>query len=119
MAVNKETAPVLDLDAALERVGGDEDLLREIGALFLQEYPPAISDLRTAVADRDSKLIERKAHSLKGSVLTFGSGVAYEATLELEMQGRSGDLSEVDSNFERAELSLARLCNELRTLIST
>jgi len=118
MVVNKDIAPVLDLNAALERVGGDEDLLREIGALFLQEYPPAISGLRTAVADRDPKRIEHKAHSLKGSVSTFGSGVAFEATLELEMQGRSGDLTEVDSNFERAELSLTRLCNELQKFIS-
>jgi len=118
MAVKKEAAPVFDMETALERVGGDEHLLKEIGALFLQEFPPAIAALRSAVAERDPKRIERKAHSLKGSVSTFGSGVAFEATLELEMQGRSGDLSEVDSNLERAELSLARLCNELQRFIS-
>jgi len=118
MVVRNETAPVLDLGEALERVGGDEDLLKEIGALFLQEYPPAISALRAAVADRDPKRIEHKAHSLKGSVSTFGSGVAFEATLQLELQGRSGDLTEIDSSLERAELSLTRLCNELRKFIS-
>ncbi len=118
MGANEESAPLLDLDTALGRVGGDEELLREIGALFLQEYPPAISDLRIAVADRDPKRIEHKAHSLKGSVSTFGMGIAFQATYDLERQGRSGDLTEVDSNFQRVELSLARLCNELRTLIS-
>jgi HPt (histidine-containing phosphotransfer) domain-containing protein len=118
MAVKNETAPILDMEAALERVGGDEDLLKEIGALFLQEFPPAISALRTAVASRDPKRIEGKAHSLKGSVSTFGSGMAFQATLDLEIQGRSGDLTAVDSNLERAELSLACLCQELQKLIS-
>ncbi len=118
MVVNEQAATVLDLETALARVGGDEELLREIGALFLQEYPPAISDLRTAVAERDPQRIERKAHSLKGSVSTFGTGVAFQATFELEQQGRTGDLREVDSNFQRVEISLARLCNELRMLIA-
>jgi HPt (histidine-containing phosphotransfer) domain-containing protein len=118
MVLNEESACVFDFDGALARVGGDEDLLREIGALFLQEFPPAISGLRHAVADRDPKRIERSAHSLKGSLSTFGTGVAFQATYELERKGSTGDLAEVESNLQRVEVSLARLCNELRTLIS-
>ncbi len=117
MTANDQAGTVFDRDTALSRVGGDMDLLREIGALFLQEYPPVIRELRTAVTERDPKRIERRAHSLKGSVSTFGAGAAFQAAVELEKQGRSGDLAQVDTNFQLFESSLARLCAEIQTLI--
>jgi hypothetical protein len=36
---------MLDRDAALATVGSDLDLLREIGTLFLKEYPTSIAEL--------------------------------------------------------------------------
>ena len=118
MVSNAEAAPVLDLDTALDRVGGDEDLLREISSLFLDECPPAITELRSAVAARDPLKIERKAHSLKGSISTFGSGEPFQAALALEQQGRNRDLAEVDANLQRFEVSLERLCSELQALLT-
>ena len=117
MIPSDHAAPVLDRDEALSRVGGDEDLLREIGVLFLEECRTAINDLRLAVSDRDPKQIERRAHSLKGSVSTFGSGPAFQAALALEKQGRCGDLADVDNEFQRFETSLARLCAEIQNVI--
>jgi two-component system sensor histidine kinase/response regulator len=117
MTANDKAGTVFDRDTALSRVGGDMDLLREIGALFLQEYPPVIRELRAAVTERDPKRIERRAHSLKGSVSTFGVGAAFQAAVELEKQGRSGDLAQVDANFQQFESSLARLCAEIQNLI--
>lgn len=108
----------IDREAALSRVGGDVDLLREIGVLFLRECPSAIAELRSAVAARDAHDIERQAHSLKGSVATFGSGAAFQAALQLEHQGRNRDLTELDSNLRRFESSVECLCVELRALVS-
>ena len=118
MVRTEAIAPVLDRQTALSRVGGDVELLREVGFLFLKECPTAMSDLRSAVAARDADRIERGAHSLKGSVSTFGAGPAFQAALELERQGRSRDLREVESNLQRFESSLERLCFELQTLVS-
>jgi HPt (histidine-containing phosphotransfer) domain-containing protein len=118
MVSSQETVPILDRDTALSRVGGDVDLLREVGLLFLKECPSALMDLRGAVAARDAQSIERKAHSLKGSVATFGSGAAFQAVLELERQGRNHDLSGVESNLKRFESSLDRLCVELHALVT-
>lgn len=118
MVQTELAAAVFDRESALSRVGGDADLLREIGHLFLQEYPQGVKELRTAVADRDPKGIERKAHSLKGSVSTFGAGPAFQAALTLEQQGRSGDLAQIDHNLEDFESSLARLCIEIQNLLA-
>ena len=118
MVRNEDDVPMLDRDTALGRVGGDMDLLREIGALFLHECAPAITDLRKAVAARDAHAIELKAHSLKGSVSTFGTGPAFQAAQDLERLGRNRDLTQVESNLQSFESSLARLCAELQAFLS-
>ncbi len=116
--LNLERLPALDREAALERVGGDMELLREIAALFLKEGVRAAADLRAVVERRDSAGIERAAHSLKGSVAIFGAGPAFQAAWELEKQGRGGDLSQVDAKLRNFESSLARLCSELREFVA-
>ena len=82
----------LDKAVALERLGGDEDLLKEVAGLFLQEYPELVSQIREAIDQNDAHKLERSAHSLKGSVSNFGSDAAWEAALELEKMGRSGKI---------------------------
>lgn len=118
MSAMEQATPILDRDTALSRVGGDVQLLREIGAIFLQECPPAVTELRLAVAARDATGIERKAHSLKGSVSTFGAGAAFQAALELERLGHNRDLTQVDTNLHRFETSFELLCAELEALIA-
>ena len=118
MVQTEERLPILDREAALSRVGGDVDLLREVGVLFLEECSIALTGLRNAVDARDSQSIERQAHSFKGSVSTFGVGAAFQAAYELERQGRSRNLSGVESNFQRFESSLESLCVELKTFLA-
>ena len=113
-----QTGQILDRESALSRVGGDVELLREIGALFLEECPTAMDELRQAVVARDANLIEHRAHSLKGSVATFGAGAAAAAALELERQGHNSDFHQVESSLQRFELSVAMLCSDLRALIA-
>jgi HPt (histidine-containing phosphotransfer) domain-containing protein len=85
---------LVDRDALLDRVGGDEDLMREITAIFLAEYPELIQDIERAVAAGDAKGLERAAHSLKGSVSNFGAEAATQAAYRLEAMGRKGQIDE-------------------------
>jgi two-component system sensor histidine kinase/response regulator len=87
-------AAVVDRVALLDRVGGDEDLLREITSIFLSEYPSLLLEIRTALGEQDAKRLERAAHSLKGSVANFGAPGATQASLRLEILGREGTLEE-------------------------
>lgn len=101
---------------ALERIGGDEDLLREIALLFLDDYPNLMSAIRQAVASKDAEGLERAAHSLKGSVSNFGADMAQRAALELEMMGRNRQLTNADSAFARLEKAMASLLPEMQAL---
>jgi PAS domain S-box-containing protein len=106
----------LDEALALSRVGGDVELLKEVVELFLDDYPEAFERIRQAVASRDASALEHNAHSLKGSVSTFGANRAFEAALALEKQGRSGDLSDAQAGLHRLQEALEALRPELVVL---
>ena len=106
----------LDEELALSRVGGDTDLLREIVDLFLADYPNTLEKIRAAVAVRDAVAIEQHAHSLKGSVSTFGAQNAFEAALALERQGRSRELGDVEAGLHQLESALVALRPELESI---
>lgn len=81
-----------DAARALERLGGDEGLFREIVQIFLHEAPKHLAGLRQALAQRDKDSVERIAHTLKGELSYLGvSGAAHHAS-KLEDAGRNGDL---------------------------
>ena len=106
----------LDESVALSRVGGDRGLLREVVELFLDDYPSVLEKIRAAVSTQDASALEHHAHSLKGSVSTFGAKGAFDAALVLERKGRSGDLSGIEEGLGQLESALGTLRPELETL---
>ena len=96
----------LNFAVALERLGGDEELLREVARLFLDEYPALMVGIREAVAARDADALQRAAHSLKGSVSNFGADAAYNAALVLEMMGRTRDLAQAERGLAELDEAL-------------
>lgn len=107
---------LLDRSAALERIGGDEELLREIAGLFLAEYPILLQDIRVALESGDAEALERSAHSLKGSVANFEARPAVEAALRLEAMGRNRNLDRAPTVFTELEAVLRALHPELISL---
>jgi HPt (histidine-containing phosphotransfer) domain-containing protein len=99
--------------AALDRVGGDEELLREVVELFLVEHPHLMRDVEDAVQHKDAARLERAAHTLKGSLSTIGAEGAARAALQLEIAGRSGQIDGVGPQLEQLGQALGRLCGQL------
>ena len=115
-SVVEEQFAHLDEALALSRVGGDFELLREVVGLFLDDYPRAIEKIRTAVAANDASGVEHNAHSLKGSVSTFGAKSVFEAALALEKLGRSGNVSGAQEGLRTLENALQELRPDLEAL---
>jgi len=107
---------VMDRALALARVGGDLELLQEIAALFLEEYPRALDDMHKALASGDAKLLDRAAHGLKGSVANFCARSAEDAAFQLEQMGRSQKLEQAPQVLAALEQALANLQIELASL---
>jgi HPt (histidine-containing phosphotransfer) domain-containing protein len=111
-----DPAPMLDHAAALSRSGGDPDLLKELAGLFLDEYPKSLTQLHEAIQQGDAGVVERAAHSLKGSVANFGALPAVKAAQQIELLGREQNLAGVGIELERLEAALGALKDELERL---
>jgi two-component system, sensor histidine kinase and response regulator len=94
---------------ALERLGGDEDLLRELCQIFLDESPKLLQKLRQAVTDADPEAVMRTAHGLKGELGYLGAAKATQAAQELEDMGDAKNLSRAAEVFEVLDREFAAL----------
>jgi HPt (histidine-containing phosphotransfer) domain-containing protein len=105
--------PVLDHSAAMARVGGDAELLKELAGLFVDEYPQLMAELQAAIAAGDAIRVERSAHALKGAVANFGARQAVDTALQLEQMGRMGKLEPAEDLLRALDLVLMALHAEL------
>ena len=94
---------------ALQRLGGDEDLLRELCDIFLNESPKLLQQLREAIAAADPDAVMRAAHSLKGELGYLGATEAVKAARELEDMGHGKNLSQAGERFMLLEREFASL----------
>jgi CheY-like chemotaxis protein/HPt (histidine-containing phosphotransfer) domain-containing protein len=100
---------VFDLQAAMNRIDGDEDFLVEVIRLFVAEVPSHIQDIRSAVEERNAKRLECAAHSLKGSASSLGGLATAAAALKLEGMGKTSDFSEAGDGLAELQRELDRL----------
>ncbi len=75
---------VFDRKAALTRVGGDEELLRELTAVFLADAAGWRNEAHAAAARGDAEALRRAAHTIKGAVSYFGADEAFAAAARVE-----------------------------------
>ncbi|MBI4517041.1 MAG: Hpt domain-containing protein [Deltaproteobacteria bacterium] len=109
LALRDAADSILDQDTMLARLEGDVELLREIAALFLEDYPERLAALHAAIAGGDAQALELAAHSLKGSLGNFAAERAVAAALRLELIGRGGNLARAGEACAELEKELARL----------
>jgi two-component system sensor histidine kinase/response regulator len=101
--------PVFDVADALKRVEGDRELLAELLAIFLQDYPVQLENLLQALQDGHAPQAERLAHSLKSAMASVSAKRGAEAARRVEALARDADL-------QAAAVALDHLQEELTVL---
>ena len=101
---------VINWQAALETCGGDHALLRDIVEAFLEEQPRRVAEIRRGIELPDFELLNRAAHTVKGSMRYFSASGVYERARALEELGAS-------RTTEGAALQLRLLEQELEKLL--
>ncbi len=104
---------IFDLQAALDRLGGDRTLFRDLVQFFLEDTPGLFVQVTEGVLAADASVVERAAHSLKGLALNFGAARASQVAFRLEQVGRSGDLAGTPDLLVQLEQELAILTRAL------
>ena len=105
-------------DAALERVGGDEAMLRDLVEMFFAECPKLMQQIREHIASADGPELRRAAHTLKGSAHVFGAAAAAEAAHRLEEIGREEAFADAEEALALLEDEVAQLLPALRERVA-
>lgn len=112
--------PVIDPQAIenlrLLNPGDNDEFLKEITDIFLEDTPSRIVELEESYAAGDAAKFSRAAHSIKGSSANLGAMALRSVAERLEQQSRSDGvascahfIAEIKLEFSRAKVELAKL----------
>ncbi len=107
----------IDHRVALERVGGDTEMMFEIAGMFVEMAPGMLRDLYAAIESGDCATTKRLAHTLKNSTDNVGARRATSVAYRLEKIAAEGDVAASRLAFAEIETEMARLLPALERLI--
>jgi CheY-like chemotaxis protein len=107
---------VLDLEQAMSWLDGDSELLARLAGAFLEQSPQQLTEIRQAARSGDAEVLERAAHTLKGSAASFGAEPLRQAAYDVEQAGRGGNLDAVEQLLDTLEAELRKVEQALQAL---
>jgi CheY-like chemotaxis protein/HPt (histidine-containing phosphotransfer) domain-containing protein len=111
-----ELAAAFDLGTALATAGGSMETLRDVAAVFQEQVPLLLEELRAGLGSGDPAAVRRAAHTIKGAAAIFGADVVAGAAADIEQRARGGELegaTELMLELERATDRLRRALQRL------
>ncbi len=82
---------------------GSTGLVAEMTALFREDTPRRLREIRTAVEGGDPETLSRSAHALKGGAGAIGARLLRGLAAEFESLGRSGSTQAPEGALDRLE----------------
>jgi HPt (histidine-containing phosphotransfer) domain-containing protein len=105
--------PLVDWAVALERVGGNEEMLNELIDVFRNDSAALLQETAEAFRDNDGPKLHRTAHTLKGMINFFGASTIARTALALEQLGAKSDFAAAQAPYESLLRDIERLLAEL------
>ncbi len=99
----KKISPVLDNYREIMEEGEFNLFVKDLIDSFLDDSPNQIAMLKESNISGDATTLERTAHTLKSSSMTFGVNQFTTLVAELEKKARQGDLRDAATLIERCE----------------
>lgn len=103
--------------AAIDRIGGDEQMLIILAAMAAEDAPPLLTKLENEVRAHDLDAAAHSAHALKGLLSAFETGQPIEGLQGLIDAARDNDHSETLRQLESLQpkiCSFIELIEELQ-----
>ncbi|HEY4233182.1 MAG TPA: Hpt domain-containing protein [Lacipirellulaceae bacterium] len=111
--VSLVSASILDVSGTLSRLGGDEDLFRDLIEFFVADAPELMVALRESAKVGDRAGVRVKAHALKGLVAGCGGIRAAGVAQQLETAGQSGVSTDLAPLIQSLQVELDALTQAL------
>jgi HPt (histidine-containing phosphotransfer) domain-containing protein len=96
----------IDIARAVQSLEGNEELLKDLASMFVEDAPVLLDQLKVALSDNDSLQARTAVHSLKGFVSTFYATKGVEIAQRLEDYAALGDLGK----FRNGDLEILEEC---------
>jgi len=107
--------PVFEREAALERLGGDQELLDAVVQSFVERLPMVMAELERALQDGDSSPVARHLHSLLGASSAIAATEVHMALVSLHHNASEGNLGSVQRKLPCLREALARFAAATET----
>jgi len=107
----------IDIDAGLQRVGGNPKLFRKLLGEFFIDHGDDIGAIRSALEQRDNDTAQRLAHTIKGVAATIGAGELNLKAKDLELAIKQGQLDNVTDLVEQLALVMVPVLDGLSVLV--
>jgi two-component system, sensor histidine kinase and response regulator len=114
--LKQEQPQVVDRPALMNRVGGDEALLKELVELFVSTCPDLMAEVTRALALEDLDLLVTATHTLKGCIGNFEADTTFRAIANLEKLARDGDKASAERAWGTVREEIERLTDELESI---
>lgn len=95
-------------DQALAALQGDRKLLGELIEIFREECPKLRDEIVAALTARDTKRLQRAAHTLKGSLGHLAAAEAHHLAEQIEIHAKQGDLPTAEALWPKLQIELDR-----------
>ena len=113
-----EAAPVAVSEPLQRRFEGDEELLRELAVIFLEDYPLRLTAIADALAHEDLDALVRAAHTFKGGLSVLCDNGPTLVVRELEKAAKANDLPGARAIHARLGGQVEALRQNLLSLLS-
>lgn len=99
--------------------GDNDEFLREIVGIFLEDTPQRIAELDQSLTGNDPSRFTRAAHSIKGSSSNLGAMALRAVAERLEHQSKQNGLTGLEPLIAELKSEFARADAELRQIVKT
>ena len=100
---------IFDRQLALARVGGLEDVLRDVIQLMTTESPRVYAEIGASFQRGDIVALKRSAHTLKGEVGLVGATDLVRRLRHVEDSAGRGELAMAATEFDEIDRQFAEL----------
>ena len=104
---------IFDKGSFFDRLLGDEDLAKEILKGFIEDSLCQIRSIKEAFDNKDTNVIYRQAHSLKGAAANISATAFKEIAYQIEIAGETGDLIKAASLIPKLDEQFEALKHRL------
>lgn len=117
MKAERNLENAVDIESALDAVGGHDEILVDMIKIFIDDYPARVESLKKSIDKADGNEIRSCAHGIRGNLMQVMAYRASELAEQIEMMGMVSKISEAGELMNDFEDETERVVEALREFV--